>query len=141
MLEIENELAALASELVVDYGRLDRGIITEATYVTVKDEKEHRRRKLEDEQSSLRLANATHNQLLNGVELFDQMDTSQRRHLMSSLIKRIEIRKVPARGGRRNILNERRITVQWEVGGKSFMTYGAMQGSTPVLTGRQPADW
>jgi hypothetical protein len=40
ILEIENELSTLAKELVVDYGRLERGVLTEDTYRTVKDEKE-----------------------------------------------------------------------------------------------------
>jgi DNA invertase Pin-like site-specific DNA recombinase len=141
IIEIENAIAEIDRVRAEDYDRLRRGVINEAEYVEYSADGKRHRAELENELSELRLANAAQSQIMDAEELFDSFDPSQKRAMLSMLIQRIEIRKVPMRGGARNVLDERRISVLWDMGGGRW-TYGGedAQGRKRLL-GEKPADW
>lgn len=142
IIEIENAISEIDRVRAEDYGRLQRGIIDESEYVEYTADGKRVRAELEGELSALRLANSAQSQIINAVDLFKTFDASQKRSMLAMLIGRIEIRKAPMRGGARNILNERRISVQWVVGSRTYWTYGSEDDKgVKRLSGIKPHDW
>ncbi|GAB2727098.1 recombinase family protein [Arthrobacter bambusae] len=141
LLELENELTSIADTLVEDYENLSKKVVDPATYEVVRSRRLEQRAKLESELAGLTLKHSSQQQLLTALDLYDAMDTSQRREIMSTIVKRIEIRKVARRGGLQNVLDERRVSVTWEIGGREFVTYGAAINGAPVLVAQKPHGW